>query len=311
MSDRVTSPITGNEADIIDYLDPEILTKRYMDEWGLDVASVFRGIDQVQLYKCHETGYRFFHPERLAAEEKIYDQINSEEFEVRNGGALEWKEDWQFGLSLIEPGDRILDVGCSDGGFLVRAGTVGTALGIEGNAISSERARKRGLNVTTGHVGDFLQDHTEEFDKVFAFQVLEHVYDVRRFVTDLLHLLKPHGKLIFVVPNSDPYFAAWGKYDPLNNPPHHIGLWNESSLRGLGEALGIEIELISLLGGGGTFVQSVYRRASLLARVYSPVRRHSLGEWLRIALAAPVAFTLTSLGRRRHAGNIAVVYRKP
>lgn len=310
MSEIVRSPITGAAARMIDALDPAILISRYSAEWGLDVADAFEGLEKVELFLCPDTGYRFFHPQRLAAEASIYDQIGSPEFVAEHGGEIEWKPDWQFGFEQITEGDRILDVGCSDGGFLVRASSISAASGLEGNAISSARARDRGLDVTSGYVIDYLKHHAGEFDKVFAFQVLEHVYAVRDFVEGLIGLLKPKGKLILVVPNCDPWFAGWGKYDPLNNPPHHIGLWNESALRGMAKSLGLVVAQVAFLGEGATIKQDAYRRACLLAKVYSPARHHSGLEWSRIALAAPIAIAGLITGRRRHAGDVAVVLRK-
>ena len=77
MSEIVRSPITDAAARMIDALDPAILISRYSAEWDLDVADAFEGLGKVELFLCPDTRYRFFHPQRLAAEAAIYYLLNS------------------------------------------------------------------------------------------------------------------------------------------------------------------------------------------------------------------------------------------
>ena len=69
----------------------------------------------------------------------------------------------------------------------------------------------------------------EEFDIVCAFQVLEHIDNVKSFIDSSLQILKKGGKLIIAVPFNNPYLFRNDILNTLNMPPHHMGLWNKKA----------------------------------------------------------------------------------
>jgi hypothetical protein len=73
--------------------------------------------------------------------------------------------------------------------------------------------------------------------------VLEHISDVREFIQDSVSLLKTGGAMIVGVPNNDT-FIRFARDPFLNMPPHHMGMWNESSLRAMGRRFGLETETV-------------------------------------------------------------------
>ena len=75
----------------------------------------------------------------------------------------------------------------------------------------------------------------KRFSFICSFQVLEHVYEVYGFLNSAIALLKNKGKLIIAVPNNNPYFLKHDKYHTLNLPPHHMGIWDERSLKFIGK----------------------------------------------------------------------------
>jgi SAM-dependent methyltransferase len=112
----------------------------------------------------------------------------------------------------LEPGDRILEVGCSFGSFVsacVKAGY--DAVGLDPNEYGElvpvpvlETAQARvlpGSNRFVAGYGEDLPFAAETFDVVTLFQVLEHVRDPRRVLQDAYRVLKRGGMIYFHSPN--------------------------------------------------------------------------------------------------------------
>jgi SAM-dependent methyltransferase len=73
---------------------------------------------------------------------------------------------------------------------------------------------------------------------VYSFHVLEHLTDnIISFIENCLKCLKPGGKFIISVPNNEGFSP---KYSVLNYPPHHMGLWGNTSLNYLTKLFPIE-----------------------------------------------------------------------
>jgi SAM-dependent methyltransferase len=105
--------------------------------------------------------------------------------------------------------------------------------GLEFNMRAVETAVADGLHVYPEAVHDHAKSNPCKYSVVCAFQVLEHVWYAGDFIADCLRALRPYGKLIICVPNNNPFMFRVDKYDTLNVPPHHMGLWNKRSLKKL------------------------------------------------------------------------------
>lgn len=134
---------------------------------------------------------------------------------------------------------RLLDVGCGTGNFVAAAARRGfDAVGIDFSEKAVERGRTTyGVDLhrmTTADARARFGDGA--FDVVTAFEVLEHMDDVRSFVDDLTALLHPGGRLIISVPNRErrPWMLNEGDL-----PPHHFTRWDRRSLEGLLERHGL------------------------------------------------------------------------
>lgn len=299
MDSVVDSPVTGGPASVCDEFACADLVERYRNDWGLDVAAHFAGMDHILLYRCEETGYRFFHPPELAGEAAFYDQFWALENPTIHRPKDAWRADWQFALERLKPGERVLDVGSADGAFLERAAEIANAEGIDANEQGCLRARRAGLKVTCSTVTDYAASNAGAFDVVAASQVLEHVYDVATFVQGLKTLARPGGRIILSVPNNQPYYAGWSKYEPLNNPPHHIGLWNERSLRAMAAHFALDVAELGYLGPPDSLKLQLYRRASHLAGVIRAPNQLTAADWVKLGLASPLALLLTGAERAR------------
>ncbi len=118
--------------------------------------------------------------------------------------------------------------------------------GLELNSKAVEESKRQGLNVINETIQIFANEHSEKFDYVCAFQVLEHINDIRGFILSCLQVLKPGGKLIFAVPNNNPYLYKHDFYHPLNLPPHHAGLWDVATFSNLPNFFPIILKSLSV-----------------------------------------------------------------
>lgn len=103
---------------------------------------------------------------------------------------------------LIHPG-KVLDVGCSDGSFLLAMRKLGWEChGIEPNAKAAEFARRRlSIDAAQGTVDEYAGSCV--FDAITFWDVLEHTPSPRKALTAAHRLLSPSGILSLSVPNWD------------------------------------------------------------------------------------------------------------
>ncbi len=95
---------------------------------------------------------------------------------------------------------KILDAGCGTGGNLPALMEFGEAVGVEKDPVALEFARrKHGGQVVQGEM-TALPFLDSEFDGIITTDVLEHVPDDRKSLSELVRVLKPGGTLLLTVP---------------------------------------------------------------------------------------------------------------
>jgi methionine biosynthesis protein MetW len=106
-------------------------------------------------------------------------------------------------LSLVEAGDRLLDVGCGRGAVAALLSTRFRSVhGVDSDEEVLAEARRRG--VSTQHVDldrDSLPYEDGSFDAALCLEVIEHVLDPPRLVRELARILRPGGRLYLSTPN--------------------------------------------------------------------------------------------------------------
>lgn len=105
-------------------------------------------------------------------------------------------------LSMLEynPEAKLLDLGCSNGGFVMEvAEKIGTkkVFGID----IDESEAKKGLTKYQGDLNEPFPVPGEEFDVVSASQIIEHLGDTDSFVKEIYRVLKPSGYLVISTEN--------------------------------------------------------------------------------------------------------------
>ncbi len=131
------------------------------------------------------------------------------------------------------PGGRLLDVGCGQGNFLLRASQDGWNVG------GVDLLSWEPLHGVPIRVEDFPSADLPEnsYDAITAWAVLEHVPRPSSFFEKVSRLLKPDGQFIFLVPN----FKAPGmKRSCTQDIPRHLWLFSPKAVRSYLAKFGME-----------------------------------------------------------------------
>lgn len=150
-------------------------------------------------------------------------------------------------LPKATAGQRLLDLGCGNGVFLLRARSAGwDVVGVDFDAKAVEVACNQGLDVRLGGV-DSLDSSIEQFDVITLAHVIEHVHHPVAVLQACYRLLKPSGFLWLETPNiasegHQLFGASWRGLEP----PRHLVLFTLESMRDALNAVGFaELEVQS------------------------------------------------------------------
>ncbi len=236
MQNQVKSPLTGKMCDIVENFAIDTVIQKYKDDYQIDVSKYFADLDVLNLYQCEDTGYRFFYPNSLAGDGAFYHHLS----------AIDWyyaQKKWEYleAKKYISEDEKVLDIGCGAGYFLELISDKTADLnGLELNEDAKNNAVAKGLNVSSDTIQEHAMSHSETYDTVTFFQVLEHIGDIYTFLEAAIKSTKIGGQIIIGVPNNNPYYLRYDREETLNLPPHHMGWWDENSLRNLAEVFAIK-----------------------------------------------------------------------
>jgi SAM-dependent methyltransferase len=141
----------------------------------------------------------------------------------------------------VEPGARLLEVGCGNGEMLQVLQDAGwLAEGVDFDPAAVAIARGRGLQVRLGALESQRYDN-DMFDAVTSSHTIEHIHDPARFLRECHRILKPCGRLAVVTPNTHALGHRYFRRSWLHlDPPRHLYLFNPHSLRRLLEQAGFQ-----------------------------------------------------------------------
>jgi len=138
---------------------------------------------------------------------------------------------------------RLLEVGCSYGGFLDAARGKGwDVTGIELSRSAANYARERlGLRVFSATLQDQIKQLEEPYDVLVMFHVIEHVADPLTLLESCRKLVKPGGLLVLKTPNVASSIAKLtGALWHWVSPPAHLYLYSPETLGKLLEKSGYQ-----------------------------------------------------------------------
>lgn len=142
-------------------------------------------------------------------------------------------------------GARVLDVGCGDAGVIIAlaengAGACGTELNERSLQRAQVRAAEHGVTIQLcAAAAEALPFVDASQDIVILDNVLEHVNDQMRTLSEIRRVLRPHGLLYMVTPKPLALYSLWNDphYDlaGLVLLPRALQVWYFERVRGAGK----------------------------------------------------------------------------
>lgn len=173
------------------------------------------------------------------------DNLNCENF-------MEWRkvtqqDDFRRYSSLVGDieNNTILDFGCGNGGFLSYAKEKAhRTIGVELDENSREHMKMDHLEVYP-NISYIPPD--VKFDLIVSFHVFEHLKDPALVLKKLSSLIKPEGKIILEMPNSDDALKTiynCEEFSQFTYRDDHLMLFNTSNISLLVEKSGMKVSRV-------------------------------------------------------------------
>ena len=245
------------------------INEMYLDKCNVDIREHFGDLENIELYECKGTGYKFWYPFSLAGNERFYQKVSA-------AWSNYYRTDrWEYDVSqaYINKNSNVLEIGCGRGYFLKRLEEKGVkqAVGLDFNneAIKSKITK---FDILSKDLRGF--ESQQLFDVICSFQVLEHISDPMSFLEDCKSALNNGGLLILSVPNNN-YSPHKQMQDAFDLPPHHVGHYTSDILKKIAQV--IDMNVLDIVEQSVDFNHLAYReRLGLLYKLaYLPLRiRH-------------------------------------
>jgi SAM-dependent methyltransferase len=236
-------PVTGEPAvRHIQWVRADFLAALWRIQFRVDACPSFGQQERFGLWES-PTGLYFFDP-MIAGDSDFYTQ-----FYARLIDRKLWRHDvirpeFEVAAQRINPGDRVLDVGCGFASFrrvIPQAVYVGLDPNFaEGSAIAG---------VCNQTLGEHLAAHAGSYDVVCAFEVLEHLQSPVDVFADMVLATRPGGYVIVGVPHVPSAMTRIPNFLP-SAPPHHLTWWTKPALQALAARAGVTVEHIGNVDWG-------------------------------------------------------------
>jgi len=222
------------------------------------------------LFHCLDCGSRFFDPAEHPCDlEAIYDGLAAD----RNLEKAFQKEPfWTQEVERIRAAhgnaiERVLDVGCREGTFLLHWDNNTHRCGVELSGHAAEIARSRGLTIRQEALETATFEHP--FDVVSCYAILEHLTDPNAFLSRLSELVAPGGILVILIPSFETSKARLLEYVRypwhMNSPPEHLNFFSRQFLDNSLSQGGLELVSRTYRSGG---MANPFQSIPLLGRVW-------------------------------------------
>jgi len=239
---KIRSPLTKwRNTELVEVLDTSFIIDGYKKKLNIDTHRFFHGTKKVRIYKCLDTGYRFYYPFNVCGDSKFY-----EDLEKFSWYYMDWKWEHEIAGNIIKPKDKVLEIGSGRGSFLKKIQEKGAdCIGLELNKNAVLYGQEKKVRILNESIQNHAKNNHGIYDVVCSFQVVEHITQIKEFLQASVDTLKPDGKLIISVPNNDSFIFLENKLI-LNMPPHHMGLWNLNSLVNIQKIFNLRLDKVFL-----------------------------------------------------------------
>jgi SAM-dependent methyltransferase len=189
--------------------------------------------------------------------EELPAELDPPDFERRRG----------FLLSAVRPGLRVLDLGAGEGRFtaeLAGAGTRVVGVEIAETALRRARVAHPDIDFRLTPVEGPLPFADGSFDLVWASEVIEHVADTARWLSEVRRVLAPGGRLLLTTPSHGRVRLLLGGIEVFSEPlGDHLHLYSRASLAELLADFGFAEVRVALAAGPPLLRRLLLAHASL------------------------------------------------
>ena len=144
----------------------------------------------------------------------------------------------RFALANVRPGDRVLDLGCGTGDLAADMSAAGAhviAADVAQNALDRAHRRHPELDLRLVGFDGPLPFDDGAFAAVWSSEVIEHVADTARWVSEVRRVLAPGGRVLLTTPSHGRLRLLAGGIERYSEPlGDHLHLY---TARSLGELL--------------------------------------------------------------------------
>jgi len=166
----------------------------------------------------------------------------------------------------VGAGDRVLDLGSGDGGFTQEIARIGaTPIGVDVAQAALDRARAGhpDIDFRLVPIDGPLPFDDGSFDVVWSSEVIEHVADTARWLSEVRRVLVPRGRLLLTTPSHGRLRVALNGIEEFSDPlADHLHLYTRASLTALLAEFGFDEISVRTAGGLPWFRRLLLARAS-------------------------------------------------
>jgi SAM-dependent methyltransferase len=188
--------------------------------------------------------------------ERLPDDREPPDLELRRDFLLEAK---------LSPGERALDLGSGAGDFtalLAGAGADVVGAEVAEAAVARARAAHPELAFTLVPLDGPLPFEDNSFELVWASEVIEHVADTARWLSEVRRVLAPRGRLLLTTPAHSRAAMALRGVERYSEPlGDHLHLYTRRSLLELLDEFGFSEVEVRARGGAPPLRQMLLARA--------------------------------------------------
>jgi ubiquinone/menaquinone biosynthesis C-methylase UbiE len=165
----------------------------------------------------------------------------------------------------VRTGDRALDIGCGAGDFtaaLARYGARPIGVEVASGAVQRARGRHPGLDFRLVAIDGPLPLEDNSFELVWASEVIEHVIDTARWLSEVRRVLVPGGRLLVTTPSHGRLRVALFGVERFSEPlGDHLHLYTRRSLVTLLDEFGFSEVHVQAVEGPPLLRRSLYASA--------------------------------------------------
>lgn len=189
--------------------------------------------------------------------ERLPADLSPPEFERRRG----------FLVSELRSGDRVLDLGCGEGQFTAAASAAlksGSVTGAEvaQAALARARALYPHLDFQLLAIDGPFPWEDGSFDVVWCSEVIEHVADTARWLSEVRRVLAPRGRLLITTPAHGRLRLLLGGIERYSQPlGDHLHLYTRRSLSELLAEFGFGESRVWAASGPPILRRTLFARA--------------------------------------------------